>query len=162
MLRTIRYWVLFATVCTVFLAGCGGAKLGTVPVSGTLTIDGQPADNIEITLAPVDTAMPIATGLVQGGSFELFSGTQGESGAVPGKYKVVLAVRTASAAEEAKAKYAAGAKASSGGKGSPNPEQAEAATALPFAAKYTSSATSDKEVEVPKGGGKLEIDVSST
>jgi hypothetical protein len=150
---------LFATVCAVLSAGCGGSKLGTVPVSGTLTIDGQPADNIEITLAPVDTAMPVATGLVKGGSFELFTGVQGESGAVPGKYKVVLAVRAATSQEEAKAKYAAAAKASNSGKGSPTPDQGTGE--LPFASKYTSSATSDKEIEIPKGGGKVEIDVSS-
>jgi hypothetical protein len=152
--------VLFATVCAIFLAGCGESKLGVVPVSGTLTIDGQPADKIEITLAPVDTALPVATGLVQAGSFELFSGIQGESGAVPGKYKVVLAVRQATTEEETRARYEAASKArSGGGGGSPNPQAAT--TELPFASKYTSSATSDKEVEITKGKNNLVIDVSS-
>lgn len=159
MNSTTRAWVLFATLCVFFSAGCGSGKLGVVPVSGTLTIDGQPADNVEITLVPVDTSLPSATGLAQGGKFELFSGVQGASGAVPGTYKLVLAVRKMTTEEETRAKYAAGAKAGGASGGSPVPQTTEAA--LPFATKYTSSSTTDKEVTIPPKGGSIEIDVSS-
>ncbi len=158
VVSTNRGWGLFATACAIFLAGCGGSKTGVVPVSGTLTIDGQPADGIEITLAPLDSVMPVATGLVQNGSFELFSGIQGESGAVPGKYKLVLAVRKSTTEEEARAKYAAGASGAAGRGGSPAPQQGT--TELPFAAKYASSTTSDMEVEITKGKNNLKLDVA--
>jgi hypothetical protein len=139
-------------VCCAVLAGCGPSGTNTVPVRGTLTIDGQPADNVMITLAPLDTSMPVATGRVSNGSFELYSGVQGSPGAVPGKYKVVLAPSEATSVDAAKARYAGGVKGAKGGTVAP-----DADTALSFPEKYASSATSDYEVEITSGQNDLEI-----
>lgn len=152
-----RLTVLMVFFCAAVI-GCGKST-NTVPVQGTLTIDGQPADNIMITLSPVDSSLPVATGRVSSGSFELFSGIDGARGAVPGKYKVVLAPGGSTAEEEAKARYMQGAKAGTSKAGSPPPESE---ATLPFATKYTSSATSDKEVEITSGSNNLTIDVSSS
>jgi hypothetical protein len=141
------------------LAGCGSSGSGTVPVNGTLTIDGQPASNLIITLVPVDSTKPVATGNVSSGSFTLFSGTAGDPGAVPGKYKVVLqAAVAASSQEEAKARYAGQSKAGGKGGGTAAPQET---VSMPFAERYASSATSDKEVEITSGKNDLTIDVSS-
>jgi hypothetical protein len=157
MSRSMKCMALLALASCVAFVGCGPSGPGTVPVNGTLTIDGQPADGLMITLAPIDTSLPAATGNVSNGSFELFSGVQGAKGAVPGKYKVVLAVSGPSSQEEAMAKYSGGGAKKVGG-GTATPEDS---TSLPFAAKYSSSATSDKEVEITSGSNDLTIDVSS-
>ncbi len=155
MRRTFCGLVFLGVACCVAIVGCGPPGPKTVPVTGTLTIDGQPADHIVITLTPVeDTNLPVATGNVTNGSFELYSGIQGEAGAVPGKYKVMLAASAETSKEAAMARYSSGAKTNVA-------PDADAKKSLPFATKYASSATSDKEVEITKGKNDLKIDVSS-
>lgn len=157
MSRSFHCLVFLGVVYCAAIVGCGPPGPKTVPVQGTLTIDGKPADGVMITLAPIDTSMALATGRATNGSFELFTGVQGAPGAVPGKYKVVLAVSPSSNEEAAKARYAGGAKPGATS-GSPSPD---AKTVLPFAEKYSSSATTDKEVEITSGKNNLTIDVSS-
>jgi hypothetical protein len=144
--------VLVALIAVVFVGCTSQTGPKTVPVKGTLTIDGAPAENITLSLAPLESSNPVATGVVSGGAFELYSGVQGAKGAVPGKYKVVLAASGASSKEEAMKKYAGGA---AGG----NKSELKAA-ALPFPEKYASSATSDKEVEITADGADLKIDIT--
>jgi hypothetical protein len=133
----------------VGLAGCGDTGPATVNVKGTLTIDGQPANNVTITFAPVDSSLPTASGPVNNGTFELFSGAEGKPGAVPGKYKVVLAASAGDPEADAAA-YAPGAT------GGP-----PAAPEAPFPEKYSNAGTSDKEVEVTSGSNDIKIDISS-
>ena len=145
MIRSVQFSsVLVAAVCCVWLAGCGETGPSTVPVKGTLTIDGQPANNVQITFSPIDASLPAASGQVTNGAFELFSGAQGKPGAAPGKYKVVLAAQAT--ADDA---------AYSGQGGPPKQE-------LPFPKKYTSAETSDKEVEVTAGSNDIKIEISGT
>lgn len=155
MSRFISGSVVLVALIAVGFVGCTsqtGPK--TVPVKGTLTIDGAPADGVTLSLAPLESSNPVATGVVNKGAFELFSGIQGAKGAVPGKYKVVLAASGTSSnpKEDAMKKYAGGA---AGGKSS-EPKAAP----LPFPEKYASSATSDKEVEITAGGADLKIDIT--
>jgi len=139
---------LVAAVGLVGLVGCSGpAGPNTVPAKGTLTIDGQPADNVTINLSPLDSTLPMASGPVKGGAFELFSGAQGKPGAVPGKYKVVLAQTGPASMEEAKAMY------SKGGGPPPKPKAS-------FPEKYLQAGTSDKEVEIKAGPNELKIDIT--
>lgn len=58
--------------------------------------------------------------------------------------------------EEAKARYSGGGKGAGGGSASPDTK-----VATPFAEKYSSPGTSDKEVEITSGKNNLTIDVSS-
>lgn len=81
----------------LLLAGCGGGddggsvdKLDTVPAAGTVTVDGQPANDVVIELIPggQDRARS-ASGQVHDGEFTL--GTyDDDDGAAPGKYTVRL------------------------------------------------------------------------
>jgi hypothetical protein len=82
-------------VLPALVAGCSGPSgPATVPVNGTLTIDGTPANNVTITLVPSDPGLEAAAGQVNNGTFQLYTGVQGVPGAVPGKYKVVLSQAT--------------------------------------------------------------------
>jgi hypothetical protein len=124
-----------------------------VPVKGTLTINGQPADGLTITFSPTDPAKPAASGPVKNGAFELFSGVQGKPGAVPGKYKVVLSKAGGADSDAVKASYMPGSK--SGAKTSAPPKQE-----LGFPQKYAVADTSDKEVEVKSGSNDIKIEIS--
>lgn len=145
-----KFSVLFAVVLTmvVLVAGCPSGGPATVPVKGTLTIGGQPANDVTIGLVPAGSTIPGASGKAENGSFQLFTGREGKAGALPGKYKVVL-VYTPTASSVAD-QYKAGP----GGKSSK-----PAATKLPFPEKYKDAATSDKEVEVVDGSNDLKIEI---
>lgn len=147
----ICFGVSLVVPMLVFVLGCGQSGPTTVPVKGILTIAGQPANNVQISLIPVDTKLEPATGNVEGGAFTVFSGNQGKPGAMVGKYKVVLQA-TSSGAEAAKQMYGAGAAA--GAKSSAAPE-----IKAPFPDKYKDASTSDKEVEVTNGPNDLKIDI---
>ncbi len=145
MIRSVGF--VLALVAAAFMAGCAdssGPK--TVPAKGTLTIDGQPADNVQINLVPADASLSPASGNVAKGSFELFSGAQGKSGASPGKYKLTL--RQLTSGEDQAAMYKSGKK---GPPPAPKPT---------FPEKYLQADTSDKEVEIPASGtSALKIEI---
>jgi len=49
----MRTQILFVTILTTLvLAGCGGSKLATVKVTGTVTFDGQPLEGASISFTP--------------------------------------------------------------------------------------------------------------
>jgi hypothetical protein len=147
LIRFVRSSVaLVGIVVAVGLAGCSESGPKTVPVKGTLTIDGAPANDVTITFAPLDSSLPTASGPVKNGAFELFSGAQGKPGAVPGKYKVVLAASGGDAEAEAAAYES--------GQSGPPPEPQ-----LPFPEKYQGAGTSDKEVEVTSGSNNIKIEI---
>ncbi len=148
--------VLVVLVLGSLLVGCGRSGKGTVPVKGTLTIDGQPADKIQITFAPLEKSLPTASGNVINGSFELLSGVEGDPGAVPGKYKVVLRAEGPALEDAMKAMMAG-----KGGRAPGGPPEA-AGQKPPFPEKYSSASTSDKEVEVTRGSNNIKIEISSS
>lgn len=151
--------VIFKLACAagaliLFLTmGCSGDGLKTVPVKGTLKIDGQPADNVTISLVPNDSSQETASGPVKSGSFELFTGVQGTKGAVPGKYKVVLTATSGGGMDAAKSAYMGGG--APGQKASTAPKME-----APFPDKYSSPKTSDKEVEITSGENNLTIEIT--
>ena len=133
--------VLVAAVTT----GCKPAGPDVHPVTGTLTIGGQPAQNVQISLYPADASAQMATGLVDaGGRFALVTGNKGANGAMAGKYKVVLTPYEASSMEADAARYTSG-------KGKPPaPPKAE------FPKEYLAPDTSPKEVEVKPGPNTID------
>lgn len=150
MIRTAKWSLAWmGIVALVAIVGCSGnTGPSTVPVKGTLTIDGQPANNVTITLSPLDSQLPTVSGPVKSGEFQVFAGAQGKPGAAPGKYKVVLTQSAqATSLEDAKAMYS---------KGASGPPKAK----LSFPEKYTSASTSDKEVEIKSGSNDLKIDIT--
>lgn len=100
-LSSRRRWLLLAILCTsglTSLAGCGGVR--RVPVSGTVTLDGQPLNGGILVFTP-DTAKGnmakiSCTSPVKEGSYDLETNgiTRADSGpGVPlGWYKVTLRV----------------------------------------------------------------------
>ena len=145
-----RFAILFSVVLTmvVLIAGCPAGGPATVPVKGTLTIGGQPANDVTIGLVPAGSTTPGASGKVENGSFQLFTGREGKAGALPGKYKVVLAYTPAASSAADKYKVGAGGRTSK-----PTPAK------LPYPEKYQNADTSDKEVEVVNGSNDLKIDI---
>lgn len=147
MVRSVQVsFALVGVVVAVGIAGCTDSGPKTARVKGTLTINGEPANNVTVSFVPLDSSQPAASGQVTDGSFELFSGVQGTPGAAPGKYKVVLA---------AVANADADAAAYMSGQGGAPPQQE-----LPFPEKYKDASTSDKEVEVTSGSNDIKIDIS--
>ncbi len=144
-MRFVRFSLV--VLAAALVAGCSGSSgPKTVPAKGTLTINGQPGDNVQINLVPVNASLPPASGNVTKGSFELFSGAEGKSGASPGKYKVTL--RQLASGEDQAAAY------KTAKKGPPAPPKPT------FPEKYLDASTSDKEVEIPASGTtSLKIDI---
>lgn len=81
MVRTIA-----VTVLTIFFLGCGQSE--TVPVTGTVTLNGQPATEAEVLFTPSKGRM--ASGQTDAaGKFTLSTNKPGD-GAVPGDHKVTI------------------------------------------------------------------------
>jgi hypothetical protein len=81
MLRTLA-----AALLTAFCVGCGQSE--TVPVTGTVTLNGQPATEAEVLFTPTKGRM--ASGQTDAaGKFTLSTNKPGD-GAVPGEHKVTI------------------------------------------------------------------------
>jgi hypothetical protein len=76
-----RRILLPAAVLAGLASGCGG---GLVAVSGTVTLDGRPADDGSVSFQPADGQGPSAGGSVREGRFEV------SPGLTPGTYKVAV------------------------------------------------------------------------
>ena len=91
----VQGWVSLALVAGVlsFVAGCGSGVRpidGSVPVSGTVTFNGQPLEQGMVRFAPESggKAQP-ATGQIKNGKFTMLT-TASSPGVVVGKYKVSI------------------------------------------------------------------------
>lgn len=133
-------------IFVAFLVGCGGAGgPATYPVTGKITIKGQPAKDILLTFSPVDPQGEPAIGLVSAdGSYTLKTGINAKPGARAGKYKVVIAADTSKADMS---------KAYTGASGPPKPPES------PAPKEYESAKTSPKEVEVLAQSNTINIDI---
>jgi len=80
------------TLAIILLVGCGSVadRLPTAAVSGTVTLDGDPLENGNVTFVPQDGSGRPATGMIQSdGSFVL--GTyDDDDGAVLGQHRVAV------------------------------------------------------------------------
>jgi hypothetical protein len=78
--------ILCVSVCCLSLLGCGGGGVATSPVSGTVTLDGQPLANVMVSFMPKEGG-PAASSLTDAsGKYSLV--TAGKKGAVLGKHTV--------------------------------------------------------------------------
>lgn len=82
--------VMLAVVIAAAAVGCGGGSgppSGRLPVSGEVTLDGQPLDQGAIQFEPTDKTSKLnAGGVIANGKYKI--GT--EQGLPPGKYKVSI------------------------------------------------------------------------
>jgi len=132
-----------------YLTGCGGGDSSVYAVKGKITINGQPAKDVQVSFIPVDPRGTTGSANVApDGSYQVTSGSEGKLGLMPGKYKVVLA-QMASADS---AKY-------SGGGGGGNSSSAPTAPEASFPKEYLAVETSPKEVEVKPQANIIDISI---
>jgi len=84
--------ILFCCVPLV-LSGCGPANpFGTVPVTGTITVNGEPMEGVSISFTPADESGMTAYGMtIADGTFQLTTGgAPFGTGAKPGSYRVTF------------------------------------------------------------------------
>lgn len=165
--RTIP--VLAATGLLLLVYGCGGESVelpDTVPVTGTVTLDGDPVEGAQITLKPTGEGGHSARATsTADGTFEVYtyiSASHDLEGAVPGSYQI--SVTKPSAAPSAPAAHdASGPPTSRAEAEKAVREQAMAAQeggALP--AKYASPTTSELTFTVsPDGENTLPLELTS-
>jgi len=76
-------WV--AVFAAAAVGGCGSSDgLPREPISGTVTLDGQPLDGGMITFTPTQAAEPVVTALIKDGAYSL----PRSEGPVPGPHRV--------------------------------------------------------------------------
>ncbi|HET6575982.1 MAG TPA: carboxypeptidase-like regulatory domain-containing protein, partial [Fimbriiglobus sp.] len=87
-MRRMRY--LMAAIVIVGFVGCGGDGLKRVPVTGKVTAKGEPVGNATISFIPTDaTRGEGGIGTTDSmGVYVLTGSRRGDTGVVPGQYKV--------------------------------------------------------------------------
>jgi hypothetical protein len=83
----MRSTVIFSILLLFLFSGCGGGGPQVAPVTGTVTLDGQPLPNAEVMFTPVDGGRPSTARTVDGGQYELLF-KRGQSGAIAGPHTV--------------------------------------------------------------------------
>jgi hypothetical protein len=78
--------------CLLVLAGCGGNAGPELPVSGIVTLDGNPLADVTVRFYPDADTDPNSSGYAQTGTDGKFvvTGGKGKKGLVAGKYKVTV------------------------------------------------------------------------
>ena len=81
-------WAVFAVVCVLAFSlavGCGGSKVVRCPVSGTVTVGGEPVEVGSIEFIPeADSTGPVCGGTIADGAYSIDK----KGGPTPGNYKV--------------------------------------------------------------------------
>jgi len=87
--RSSRGGAVFAAALCMWAGGCGSGGPELVPLTGTVTLDGEPVEGASVTFMPQFTGQP-ATGTTDvTGKFSLRTHPHGE-GVMPGKHKVTV------------------------------------------------------------------------
>lgn len=148
-------------IAMIAVAGCGPSAPATVPVSGTVLMDGKPLDGASVTFIAA-TGGTVAYGTTDSsGKFTLMT-TIGETatpGAVPGSHKVGVAKSTNDGGTETAEAFSDPKKMAvkMGGAMTSNVKQT-----FIVAKRFNSPETSGIKVDVPaEGSQSLEIKVSA-
>lgn len=147
---TDRLQVLLLVGLTLFSAGCGGKKttLDVVPVAGTVTLDGTPLADADITASPTGTTAGQGGGGRSSatGEFQL-NHFRGEAGLPPGDYSITVSLR----------------KNPDGSVPPPNdptpPIESQAKETLP--ARYSDPTATTLKATVIAGGAPLKLELQS-
>ena len=89
MSRFPMTWFVNATLATLLIGmtGCGEPSIGSLPVTGTIKVDGKPIEGATVVFNP-DGSGRSASGLTDAqGKYKLTTVVSGD-GALPGKYKI--------------------------------------------------------------------------
>jgi hypothetical protein len=118
------------SLALLVVAGCGGP--GPVPVSGTVTYQGQPLADVNVTFLGPEGLVATGTTDAQG-QFSKLDSNRGGEGAVPGEYRVTITPKSNVPADpSATVSY-------------------EMASAPPFPPKYMTLETTDLKATVAAG-----------
>ena len=120
----------FVVVSLVVVSGCGGA--GPVPVSGTVTYQGQPVSEVHVTFLGPDGLVARGTTDAQGQFSKLHPNRPGE-GAIPADYVVTITPASDSSADPS------------------GTISYDLAAAPPFPTKYMTMETTDLRATVSAG-----------
>jgi hypothetical protein len=144
--KTICVLLGFASTCAaLFSAGCqpGGPKERTYPVTGVVTLNNEPVADAAVTFHPAGSGKLAVGKTDASGRFTLTTTETGQSGAVPGRYRVTVA------------KYVSPEQPAAVAPSGEYQEQAPETTPAPaqnvLPAKYADPSTSGFEVEVKAG-----------
>ncbi|MBS0263204.1 MAG: hypothetical protein JSS02_14765 [Planctomycetes bacterium] len=157
---------------SVGLLGCSAGGEGALPLyqaTGSLKVGGKPLANITVQLTPVDATAKSKPGIGKTDAEGKFTiATNGDKGANPGKYKVVLIDGAAMAASNQSqgmgGKQISTEEASkmSGEMAMKIMQQGKAAMTVPeppFPKEWGDAKTSPKEVEVTNAAITINIDI---
>ena len=84
-------WFVNATLATMLfgMTGCGEPGIGSVPVTGTVKVDGKPMSGVTVVFNPAGSGRA-ASGLTDAeGKYKLTTIVSGD-GALPGSYKIAV------------------------------------------------------------------------
>ncbi|MCR4411810.1 MAG: hypothetical protein NUV77_05210 [Thermoguttaceae bacterium] len=163
-MRSMRFegtlWCILALVACVALGGCGPSTPATVPVSGTVTLDGQPLEGAAVSFVPIGQGRPATGQTDSSGKFTLTSFQPGD-GAPAGKYKVGVSKLDKPA--DAKGGPAAAGAAPEGTRlsGPPVAKGPEAPPKSLVPPKYVNPDTSGLTVEVKSGMEPVKLELTS-
>ena len=153
----------FILSVTVWGLGCAPGGPALHPVSGIVTGGKGSLEGVRVVLNPADPKALSATGLIKGdGKFSMQS-SNGRSGAMPGKYKVTLALGPEAMKKAMEGMSGAGAaNPAAATKSGPGPMGAGMTGGppkieKPFPEEYSTVETSTKEFEVKAGSNVLDI-----
>lgn len=76
--------VLLGALCVALAAGCSGEYAGRYPVSGKVTLEGQPLSDATITFEPLEGQDTASGAAVENGEYKV----ERKAGLKPGKYVV--------------------------------------------------------------------------
>lgn len=86
----MRKLSLAVLACALTLLAAPGCGVSHTPVTGVVTLDGQPYEDVTVTLVPENAGSLTPGGITDaGGRFRIGTETEG-NGAPPGKYKVII------------------------------------------------------------------------
>lgn len=151
----LRLFFVFLPVCCFLVTGCGEKSLPVNSVTGQVTLDGQPFDDVTITFTPISEGeMSFAATDAQGKYALSTLGAKPQAGAMVGEYGVSFDKTVPDGARPTEAELA-----------DPDFEPAKKydmdKMKQMVPAKYTDSSTSGFTVKVEKGKNEHNFDLLS-
>ena len=149
-MSTRRVAIVPVLIGLLLLVGCPGPKKASVySITGKVTVEGKPLSGCSIIFVPVGTGSTASGVIGPDGSYKLAT-DGGREGALPGKYKVCLALSQKMVME----RMASGQPAA-GGAAKPTAPKFNG----PYPENYGDAATSPKEVTVEEKSNVIDITI---
>lgn len=153
-MRNPRIGIIWLAAACVLLSGCGGSDVPeTIPVEGTVKLDGNPVEGANVGFYPKSGGRPAMGRTDRNGHYTL-STFAARDGAIPGEHAVVIskvAIRQAKASKDGLSESAQMG----------NPEFERARTQYLIPEKYSMAAKSGLTADVKPKSGPIDFDLTS-